>query len=369
MTALLPRVRFWRAALLAIATLTTTLVAAPTPASAEDNPPVAYGGSVEPTSLDYNGGQVTITASAIDDYGIFMFYADVNGPDGFVQSVQMWPSYIPDNPNEPSTYTGIFMVPGNSYPYPVDYYFNSAVTDTGGGTASAYLGSVTVGELQRVDEPPYLWEPTLSAKTLPSSGGPLTLGVSTFDDTSVAAVSATVAGPGGFTKQLDLQPVDQTVYSGTLSLPANTSTTPAEYTVTFIGYDDISQSTTLAGGTVTVAAANAPPLGQLQVTPANQIAGPVRAGSAVRRNVVVRNLGKPGSGTVVATATVSGSLFSIIGAGPFGQPLELAPGQSKILVVEFRPKRGGIFSGRVTVTRPDGRQRPQIAQLTGVALP
>ena len=32
------------------------------PASAEDNPPIAYGGSVEPSSLDFNGGQVTITA-------------------------------------------------------------------------------------------------------------------------------------------------------------------------------------------------------------------------------------------------------------------------------------------------------------------
>lgn len=369
MTALFTRVRAWSAALLAIAAITGGLLAAPSPALAEDTPPIAYGGSVEPTTLDFHGGQVTITAGALDDIGIFMFYVNVTGPDGFTQDVQMLPSNIPDNPHEPWTFSGSITLPSNSYPYPLDYFFNSTVTDTAGQFSGAYIGQVTVGEVQEIDEPPYLWEPTLSAKTLPSTGGVLTVGVSTFDDTSVAAASARVTGPGNYEKVVDLSPVDQTVYSGSLTVPANPSTTPAVYTVTFTAYDDIGQSTSLAGGTFTVAATDAPPLGQLRITPAYQAIGPVNAGRSTRRNVIVRNLGRPGSGTVTATATVSGPPFSIVGAGPFGQPLELAPGESKTLVVEFRPKRGGIFNGRVTVVRPDGRQRAQIANLIGVALP
>lgn len=369
MTALHARVRAWSAAILAITAIAGGLLAAPSPALAEDTPPIAYGGSVDPTNLDFHGGQVTITAGALDDVGIFMFSVNVTGPDGFSQDVQMIPSNIPADPSEPSTYAGVVTLPGNGYPYTLDYQFNSTVTDTAGQTAGAYLGQVTVGELQEIDEPPYLWDPTLSTRTLPSTGGSITFGISTFDDTSVAAASVKVTGPGGYEAVVDLSPIDQTVYSGSLSVPANTSMAPAVYAVTFTAYDDISQSTALAGGTFTVAAANAPPLGQLQVTPAYGVIGPVFAGRSARRNVIVRNLGKPGSGAVTATATVSGAPYSIVGAGPFGQPLELEPGESKILVVEFRPKRGGIFSGRVTVSRPDGRQRPQIANLTGVALP
>lgn len=385
MSTSLIRLRLLRALLVAIAALSTGLFTGLSPAAAQDaeppveipeppiqgpdNPPLAYGGEVTPTSLDFNGGQVTIKASGLDDYGIFMFYANVTGPDVFVEDVAMWPSHIPDNPNEPIEYTGVFNVPANVHDYPVTYYFNSTVTDQNGGFANAYIGSVEVGPIQEIDEPPYLWEPTLSSKTLPSGGGSLTLGVKTFDDTGVASAVAKITGPNGFAKDVDLSPVDQTVYQGSTVIPANTGTAPVQYSVTFTGYDDISQTTTIDGGTFTVAAPTAPPLGLLSVSPANQFFGPVAAGRSVRRNVVVRNTGKPGSGTLVANATVSGPPYSIIGAGPFGQPIELAPGESKILVVEFKPRRGGLFSGRVTVTRPDGRQRAQVATLTGLALP
>lgn len=344
------------------------LSAGAAPAFAEDTPPLAYGGSVDPTALDFHGGQVSITAGALDDIGIFMFYVGVTGPDGFYQDVMMLPSNIPDDPNEPTTYAGSITLPGNVHEYPVDYQFNSTVTDTAGQTAGAYLGQVTVGELQEIDEPPYLWEPRLSAKTLPSTGGSLTVDVLTYDDAFVDSAAAKITGPGGYDSTVPLVRDDEVRFAGTTVIPANTGTGPAVYTVTFSGTDDAGQTTSLAGGTFTVAAPTAPALGQLQVTPAFQVVGPVYAGRTIRRNVVVKNLGKPGSGAVTAIATTS-TLFTIVGAGPFGQPLELAPGESKTLVVEFRPKRGGVFNGRLTLTRPDGRQRPQIAQLAGIALP
>lgn len=368
MAAQLPRASSSRAVLLAIIALFGVFLAAPSAASAEDTPPLAYGGTVDPTSLDFHGGTVSITAGALDDVGIFMFYVGVTGPDGFYQDVMMLPSNIPDDPNQPITYAGSVTLPGNVHEYPVDYQFNSTVTDTAGQTAGAYLGQVTVGELQEIDEPPYLWEPTLSAKTLPSTGGPLTFSVLAHDDSSVASAAAKVTGPGGYSAEFALDLTDEVRFLGTGTIPANTGTAAAVYTVTFTGTDDAGQTTSLPGGTFTVAAPTAPTLGQLQVTPAFQVVGPVYAGRSTRRNVVVKNLGKPGSGVVTAVATTT-NLFAIVGAGPFGQPLELGPGESKILVVEFRPKRGGVFNGRLTVTRPDGRQRPQIAQLSGLALP
>ncbi len=385
MSTSLLRLRLLRVLLVAVAALSAGLFAGASPAAAQDteppieipeppiqgpdNPPVIYPGEVTPNTLDFNGGQVTITAQVIDDYGVFMFYAEITSSDGFNESVQMWPSYIPNDPNQPSTYTGIATIPGNGYSYPVNYGVNATVTDTAGQFASTHIGEIQVGELQRIDEPPYLWEPTLSSKTLPSSGGSLTLSVKTHDDTGVASAVAKITGPNGFSKDVDLTALDQTVFQGATAIPANTGTAAAQYSVKFTGYDDIGQATTIDGGTFTVAAPTAPPLGLLAVSPANQFFGPVAAGRSVRRNVVVRNTGKPGSGTLVATATVSGPPYSIIGAGPFGQPIELAPGESKILVVEFKPKRGGVFSGRVTVTRPDGRQRALVSTLTGLALP
>src|SRR6478672_7593464 len=46
-----------------------------------DNPPIVTGGTVTPSSLGWEGGQVDITANVIDDYGLSMVYATLYGPD------------------------------------------------------------------------------------------------------------------------------------------------------------------------------------------------------------------------------------------------------------------------------------------------
>lgn len=121
--------------LLLVAIVAVLAVAAP--ALAEDNPPLLLGGTVSPTSLDANGGQATITVRAIDDYGIFMAYADVFASGDTGQSVQL----IRSGEDE---FTGVVNLPPNATANPLIYGVTVTVTDFNGGFDTKPVGEITV---------------------------------------------------------------------------------------------------------------------------------------------------------------------------------------------------------------------------------
>ena len=61
----------------------------------EDTGPIITSASVDPNHLPADGGIVTITAGAIDDYGIFMAYADIISGDGSSPSSSSRPTSTP----------------------------------------------------------------------------------------------------------------------------------------------------------------------------------------------------------------------------------------------------------------------------------
>lgn len=56
----------------------------------QDNPPVVSNAVVTPSSLPYTGGEVSIAADVVDDFGVTSVYADVLGRDNSPTSVQLF---------------------------------------------------------------------------------------------------------------------------------------------------------------------------------------------------------------------------------------------------------------------------------------
>lgn len=103
----------------------------------QDNPPIINSVTVVPTDLPAEGGSATITVDAIDDYGIFMAYADVAASGDSVESVQLLPS-------SSSTYSGTVNLAPNQSAEDVVYGVSITVTDTAGATDSAPGDAITV---------------------------------------------------------------------------------------------------------------------------------------------------------------------------------------------------------------------------------
>lgn len=340
---------------------------APTAAFAQDeppgpdNPPLITGGSVTPSSLPWEGGQVDIVANAIDDYGIFMAYATIYGPDGAPYTTQL----IPSSENQ---YSGSIAAPPNTTNESRQYGVEVTVTDTASGTDTKVIGYVDVEGQPVFDERPYAWDATISPAEVPASGGGVQIGVNASDDRSVATVLASVE-LDGFTfppTWIELTADSGTHFAGTFPAPANTTPNPKAYRVKILVADDIGQEVYLDAGTFTVRGAATQPTGLLSLTPTWSLFGPIRVGANTRALFTVRNNGKPGGPTIAATASVSGSGFSIVGVASGSQPLAIEPGKSSQVLVQFSPTRNGLRNGKLTIKRQDGKQRSLVATLVGV---
>lgn len=325
-----------------------------------DTPPIVVSGSATPSSLPSDGGNVEIKVHVIDDFPpVFMVYATVYTPYGAPQVQLYW--------SGDDTYTGQFYAEPNLLNDPVSYGVEVQATDSGGGYDAKLIADFTVAGVPVFDQPPLLSDPLVTPQVVPATAGNLKVGVTASDDRNVDRVLATLTKPdGSLFAYLDLNPVSYNRYEGILDVPDNTTPNVLSYHVKITGYDDIGQSTDLDAGDFTVAAAQPPGTGKLALSPAWGVLGPVRRGSAARATFSVKNTGAAGTGTVDATAAAAGTGFSIVGAPTTGKVLHLAPGQSASVVVEFRPTRAGVATGRLTVSRADGRQRALVASLSGL---
>ncbi|MBJ7471481.1 MAG: hypothetical protein JHD16_09270 [Solirubrobacteraceae bacterium] len=365
--ALPARVRAWRA-LLSMTLAAVALLAAASPASAQDTGPLFYGGTVTPTEVDENGGQISITAKGLDDFGIFMFYADVSGSNGYVESVALYPSNIPDDPNQPWTFSGTGTIPPNTSGDPVTYGVSATVTDTSGQFASGTIGEVRQAAQPNFDDEPAITAASAAPSTVPARGGKVTATATVTDDSKLESVVAAFSLPGRGTTAVDLSAAaGSSDYQGVFDVPSNTSATPLIYQVYIVATDDAGQAAARAAGTVTVEPAPAQPAGQLALSPTFSLLGPVRPGASARATFTVRNTGKLGGPTLTAFAAVSGTGFSILGAQGREQTLAVAPGQSTKVVVQFAPARRGAVNGRLTIRRQDGLQRSPTATLLGLS--
>jgi hypothetical protein len=325
----------------------------------EDNPPAILGGAVSPSSLSFEGGNVQLSADVVDDFGITMIYAQVYGPDGTNQAIQLFQG------NE-TTYFGTLEVPPNYSDTEVSYGVEVQAYDTNGAFVASLIGGVQVEAAPQFDELPYVSEPLLAPQFLPAAGGPVTISVEASDNHSISTVFATIALPGGGSTEVPLQPVSFSRYEGTFTAPANPGPLAAEYVVEISAQDDIGQETRVSAGTVTVEAPPPPVTGQLGIWPDSGRFGSVRVGGHSWRLLIVRNAGPRRSPAIEGVARISGSAsFSLAGAPPDGMRFRLRPGELKVFVVEFQPSSVGPQNGSLTIVRNDGGQPGLAAALSG----
>jgi hypothetical protein len=333
---------------------------APGSALADDNPPIVTGGSVTPTSLGYEGGPVTITAHAIDDFGIVMVYATVYDSVGSPNVVQL----IQSGDDE---FTGQIDAPANQTNTPQQYGVEVSATDTNGGVDTKIIGYINVAAAPKPDADPVVTNPTVTPRDVPERAGNVTIGATATDDHNIDSVVAIVEGLD-YTTFATIELTGQYPnYKGVFDVPDNTTSNPVRYHVRIIAVDDIGQSSQIDGGIFTVAAAATLPPGLVTLSPAWKLFGPIKAGQKARATFVVRNLGKPGSPTLTAYASIRGSAYSIVGAPGTEKTLAIRAGQAAPVVVEFTPTKAGVFNGQLSVRRQDGLQRPLAASLTGIA--
>jgi hypothetical protein len=223
----------------------------------EDTAPIITAWRVGPPSLPYQGGQVTIDADAIDDFGITMAYGEIYGPEGIVESVLLIPSAI--DPTGLTTYSGSFNAPPNYTDSPVSYGVEFRVTDTNGAVDTELIGNFEVEAQPQFDEAPIVSDPTVAPRELSADGGPVVIRASASDNRSISAVYATVTLPDGGSTEVPMEAISSSEFEGVFVAPANSGATTQEYGIEIIAQDDIGQPGTADAGKVSVAAAPNPP--------------------------------------------------------------------------------------------------------------
>ena len=212
-----------------------------------------------PASLPPEGGMITISADVTDVDGIASVFATLSSSDGFTDSVALLPT-------GQTAYAETYGIPGNASNDPVNWTIEIWAEDGVGLQSSAFTGGVEVAGQPQFDEPPTVWDPSVSPTSLPSAGGAVTIAVNASDLRGIAASAAAVTASDGTTSFVDLQPISADRFEGTFDAPANPSTEPVTYTVIASAQDDIGQETRIDAGTFVVAGQPAAPAGRLVVS-------------------------------------------------------------------------------------------------------
>jgi hypothetical protein len=331
------------------------LLLLPTPAAAQDFPPVITNAHISPASLPSNGGTVTVTADVVDDISVFSVEANAYGP-GFLTAPMLLTN------SDAGTYTGTFEIGPNFNEDPVNYQINVVAIDGTSGTTMEFIGDVEVRGNPPFDEKPVVWDPLVTPTSLPTSGGPVNLAVSAWDLRGISEAYASITGPAGQSHNVPLEAISADRFTGVFNAPVNTSIFPAYYEVEFAAMDDIGQQTIVSGERVTVAAR---PTGRLEIKPGDRDFGRVKRGRTARRTIVVKNLGRRGTLPIGGLIQTSGAPFFVVGQTAAGVAFSLKPGESKTYRVEFRPMALGRFAGQVNVVRTDYGQPGLHAPLAG----
>jgi hypothetical protein len=348
-------------AALCLSLIATALLFSPDPSPAdepgEDTPPVITNGILAPSFLFYEGGAVSISVDVTDDVGVTSVYAEIVGSDGSNQGVGL-------ESTGGMSYSTNISIPPNYSEGEVWYSVWVWASDTNKSFSSQLIGEIQVNALPQFDEPPSVWEPSVSPHQLPPTGGPVTIQASASDNRAISEVYAAITFPDGTITQVQLEPISSTRYEGVFTAPANAKSTPEQYGIEVTALDDIGQPASADAGSFSVAA-QPQASGRLAVRPGTRYFGRVMLGTQSRRLLVVRNKGPRSSKPIEGLIQTSGAPFSLPGGATNGIRFRLGPGQVGIYVIEFRPTAVGSQTGSLSIVRSDGDQPGLGVQLSG----
>ena len=182
----------------------------------------------------------------------------------------------------------------------------------------------------------------MTPQTLPSTGGQITIAATATDDRAVSYVYANVTDPAGNATSVDLDAISSSRFEGVYTLPANTTTSAANYAITVIAQDDIGQEGYEDAGVVSVAAAAATK--KLSVLPSTVRFGNVRVGRSAVRLFVLTNTAAKGSPAITVKLAIPGAQtpFVFTANRSRSAKVTLKPRRPVVVFVSFVPKATGL---------------------------
>jgi hypothetical protein len=250
--AIFGRMRGWAGLLALVGLLLLPVAGAAADETPEDTPPAVAGGSVTPSTLSYEGGNVQIQAEIVDDVGLQNVSAQIYGSDGSHQAMQLFEGYK-DN------YFGTFEAPENPSESTISYEVEIQAYDTNNAYAASTIGGVQVEGRPQFDEAPYVSLTEMYPSVLPPEGGSVTIRAEAGDNRGLSGIYASVTRPDGTTLEVPMYALDFNHFEGTFNAPANSGPLAAEYVVEVVVQDDIGQESRASAGIVTVEAPPPPP--------------------------------------------------------------------------------------------------------------
>jgi hypothetical protein len=246
------RVRAWAGFVGLAAVLLLPVAGAAAAETPEDTPPAVAGGSVTPSTLSYEGGNVQIQAEIVDDVGLQNVSAQIYGSDGSHQSFQLFEGYK-DN------YFGTFEAPENASESTISYEVEIQAYDTDNAYTASTIGGVQVEGRPQFDEAPYISLTEMYPSILPAEGGAVTIRAEAGDNRGLSGIYGSITRPDGASLEVPMYALDSNHFEGTFNAPANSGPLAAEYVVEVVVQDDIGQESRAGAGIVTVEAPPPPP--------------------------------------------------------------------------------------------------------------
>ena len=337
-----------------------SLVAASPSVSANDAP-VITNPTVTPTGLGNSGGIVTVNAHVTDDSNALdIVFVEVRGPSWFSTAMTRG-GLTPDD------WYGNVALPPNYSNEPVSWDLYVRALDLQEAETTVLAGTAQVAAEPEFDEPPSVFDPTVSPRDLSSAGGPVMLSVSAWDLRGISEAYAVVTGPAGATSHVVLDPISADRFQGVFNAPPNAGVSPAQYSVLFYALDDIGQQGTADGGVFKVAVSRVP-TGELKID-SSVTFGSVKIGSRASKTIKLRNEGKKTTGPVSGLLIAPPAPFYVVGAVSGRVPFTLRAGETRTYTVEFRPTAVGQPAATILVRRADGKQSTLATVLSGRGVP
>jgi len=320
----------------------------------DTNGPVISQCNVDPRRLDYNGGDVLISANVFDDVEVDQVEAKVTHPDGQTNTFVTLSHVTGD------LYEGVFSTFGNTSTGIESYGVDLEAVDTAGNANTMFCGTIQVEP--RDITPPTILDCQVTPRNFPSSGGTVNLSARAQDNSGVEIFKAIITRPDGGTDDVILFRDESSYGSGQYAVPANPTAGPRQYQVRFYAEDGEGNFAEEPCGNFSVAAGvTSPPqilscnMDRTVVPPAG---GPVVITSDVTdpegvSSVSARIVRPDGTVTTVAMPRMTGDTFT----GTFAAPSN--PGPQDAVYTVFIVARDTsnatavLRCGTVTVETPD----------------
>ncbi len=306
--------------------------------------PALSAPQVSPRALPNAGGEVAVAVTATDNIGVERVTV-------VLVRIGEAPVTAELAPQGGGSYTGTVILPPNTTTRDRIYGVAFSAVDATGNRTTLEAGAVTVQATDR--EAPQIANCRVSPRTLQPAGGEVTLEATVRDNVAVQSVVATVTLPDGSEISVPLQRTTGDAFAASFTATENRTNAPEVYQIRLTATDPSGNTRHVDCGRATVGPRRP---GRLRLSSSGIEFGRVERGEIATKRLVLRN---DGSDTQIVGSIQlllppfqvfideGGKLKAIAAQGKTGEPvsvpLNLGPGESLALVIEFAPEHLGRY--------------------------